>query len=145
MLDIQFVPDEKQLPASGNKIEIPQVFQNQFSGLSFSLAQIIFDKQADLSFARLPNEHYLTYQSPFSSHQSLVLAKQPLFLTKLNPIKAYTSRLNFFQIEDEIMTEAELQQTLATSKSSKANIYFEVTKKFNLKILETVMDLLSIL
>ena len=68
----------------------------------------MYDKQQDLSFARLPNKDYLNYQAPFSGQRSLVLVKQPVLITKLLPIKAFTTRANFFQIDDEIMTESQL-------------------------------------
>ena len=143
MLDLQLVSEEAQLPLSDNKIELPEVFRNQLRGISFSLEQIIFDKQSDLSFARLPHQNYLTYQAPFSSETSLVLVKQPVLVSKLSPIKAYTSRYNFFQIEDQIMTESELKAAMATSKNYKNSIYFEVSQKFNLKISETINDVLT--
>jgi hypothetical protein len=108
MLDIHFVANERQLTLPESKIEAPEVFRNQFSGTAFSLEQIIFDKKQDLSFARLPNADYLNYQAPFSGEKSVVLVRQPVVITKLLPIKAFTARTNFFQIDEEIMTEAEL-------------------------------------
>mgnify|MGYP004585781675 CR=1 len=63
-----------------------------------------------------------------------MLVRQPVLITKLMPIKAFTARTNFYQIDDEIMTESELQQALAKSKHAKARIYFEASPKFNLKI-----------
>lgn len=66
-----------------------------------------------------------------------------MVITKLLPIKAFTARTNFFQIDEEIMTEAELQQALAKSKHAKARVYFEASPKFNLKIQETVRDVLN--
>lgn len=143
MLDIQFVAHERQLSLPESKIEAPEVFRNQFCGVAFSLEQIMFDKQQDLSFARLPNDDYLNYQAPFSGLRSLVLVKQPVMITKLLPIKAFTARTNFFQIDEEIMTEAQLQQALAKSKHAKTRVYFEASPKFNLKIQETVRDVLN--
>ena len=41
------------------------------------------------------------------------------------------------------MTESELKAAMATSKNHKTSIYFEVSTKFNLKISETVNDILT--